>query len=288
MPITINSRILLSVASIAAAAALLIGATFAFFSDNETSQNNVFTAGSLDLKVDSESHYAGLTCTNDVWVEDQTGQSTRPDLIGDPCDGTWSQTDLGPQHKFFNLSDLKPGDNGENTISLHVIDNDAWGRLVINDVQDLENTFLEAELDSGNDPDGVTSGELRETLLFSIWLDDGATPGFQGKGNDAGEGNNIQDEGELTLVSQGTVDEGGETHNIWLGLQAAYTEANCDNPTPCPGLMSDGRLVESTTYYFGIDWELPSSVGNEVQTDSLGADMTIEVVQHRNNTSQTF
>lgn len=49
MPININSRILLSVASIAAAAALVIGSTFAFFSDSETSSNNVFGAGTLDL-----------------------------------------------------------------------------------------------------------------------------------------------------------------------------------------------------------------------------------------------
>src|SRR3990167_6946670 len=49
MGININSKILLSVASIAAAAALVIGATFAFFSDEETSNDNLFSAGTLDL-----------------------------------------------------------------------------------------------------------------------------------------------------------------------------------------------------------------------------------------------
>lgn len=47
----INSRILLSVASIAAAGALIIGATFAFFSDTATSSDNSFSTGILDLKI---------------------------------------------------------------------------------------------------------------------------------------------------------------------------------------------------------------------------------------------
>lgn len=277
MHIAINSRILLSAASIAAAAALIIGATFAFFSDTETSSGNTFAAGTLDLKVDYDCYY------------------NKP-ADGDPnCPfepNSWTETDLGPEHKFFNFDDIKPGDFGEGTISLHVIDNDAWGRLVISNVSDLENTFLQAELDTGND-DGVASGELQENLVFSIWLDEGATPGFQGKENDQTEGNNIQDGNEPTLVTQGTVDLAGETHNIWDGLAAAYSLHGCTTVDgnasgDCPGLAQDGRLVGSITYYFGIAWTLPGSVGNEVETDSLGADMTIEAVQHRNNPSQTF
>ena len=54
MGININSKILLSVASIAAAAALVIGATFAFFSDEETSSDNVFASGTLDLKLSDD------------------------------------------------------------------------------------------------------------------------------------------------------------------------------------------------------------------------------------------
>ena len=49
-----NSRILLSAASIAAAGALIIGATFAFFSDTETSSGNILTAGTIDITVDGE------------------------------------------------------------------------------------------------------------------------------------------------------------------------------------------------------------------------------------------
>lgn len=48
----INSRILLSAASIAAAGALVAGATFAFFSSTATSTGNVFASGTLNLLVD--------------------------------------------------------------------------------------------------------------------------------------------------------------------------------------------------------------------------------------------
>ena len=307
MGITINSKILLSVASIAAAAALVIGATFAFFSDEETSTGNTFTAGELDLKIDAQAHYAGLTCTDGVWVEDEEGQSTRPDLIGDGCDGTWSEKDLvAGEDKFFNLVDIKPGDSGENTISLHVYDNDAWARFVITDVSDLENTFLQAELDSNND-DGVTSGELQENLEFSIWLDEGVTDGFQcspdpGQPGVAGcyaditEGDNVyQPQTEPQLASPGPLDQGGETHDIWTALALVYQGQGCqgsgrldDGTTTCPGLNADGRLIASITYYFGLSWNLPGDVGNEALTDSLSATLRFDAVQHRNNPGQTF
>ncbi len=45
-------RILISFSIIAVVAAIVVGGTSAFFSDAETSSGNVFTAGSIDLKID--------------------------------------------------------------------------------------------------------------------------------------------------------------------------------------------------------------------------------------------
>lgn len=47
----INSRIALSLASIAAAGALVAGATFAFFSDQATSDDNTFSTGNASLLI---------------------------------------------------------------------------------------------------------------------------------------------------------------------------------------------------------------------------------------------
>jgi predicted ribosomally synthesized peptide with SipW-like signal peptide len=271
--------------SIVASLALVAGATFALFSDSETSEDNIFTAGSLDLQVDYDCYYNQLA----------NGDPNCPWDVS-----SWQRTDLGVEHKFFNFDDVKPGDFGEGTISLHVFDNDAWGRMVINDVQDLENTCTTQETEAGDTTCTAANdeGELRENIPFSIWLDDGATAGFQCGSTesqhgpcpaDTEEGDNLHQEGELTLVTPGNVDLGGETHNIYEGLAAAYVDAGCtqvDGNTaggPCHGLAQDGRMLGSVTYYFGIDWEIDESVDNSIQTDSLGADIAFEVEQHRNN-----
>lgn len=46
-----NTKILLSVATLAASGVLVVGATFAFFSDSGTSNNNIFNSGTLDMKL---------------------------------------------------------------------------------------------------------------------------------------------------------------------------------------------------------------------------------------------
>lgn len=68
-------KILLSLLGIAVIATVVtIGATGAFFSDTETSEGNVFTAGSIDLKVDhTKQTYNGVDCqTCDVTVKSDT------------------------------------------------------------------------------------------------------------------------------------------------------------------------------------------------------------------------
>jgi len=323
IPLNINSRILLSGAAILAAAALIIGATLAFFSDTETSEGNILQAGGLDLKIDSEAHYAGLVCEEDegndgpnfIWVDDNPSSTTRPDLVDKECSGTWEETDLGPEHKFFDLSDIKPGDEGEVTVSLHVFDNDAWGRLVINDILDEDNGCTEPESEDAGDVtcNGDPDGELQENLLFRIWLDEGLINGFQCSSPerearceaDPEEGDNIWQEttivnqqsvpAEPQLVAPGTLDEGGEILNIWQGLQVAYGLQGCvgsgdpdDRTTTCIGLTPDGHMIGSVTYYFGLAWELPDDVEDIVQTDSLQADMRFEIEQHRNNPGPPF
>src|SRR3989344_4514633 len=101
MAITSVVRILASIAMILFAGAVTAGAKGGFFSDAETSTGNTFTAGSIDLQIDNESY-----------VTDANG-----DLVFNT--GTsWGLSDLTNQH-FFSFTDLKPGDIGEDTISVH-------------------------------------------------------------------------------------------------------------------------------------------------------------------------
>lgn len=66
-------KILLSAAVIIPVLALVIGGTIAFYNDTETSSGNIFTAGSIDLKVDHlKQTYNGVdckTCDVEVWSD---------------------------------------------------------------------------------------------------------------------------------------------------------------------------------------------------------------------------
>ncbi|MFA4936989.1 MAG: TasA family protein [Patescibacteria group bacterium] len=289
-------KIILGLSVIAAVAAVVVYGTGAFFSDTETSTGNTFTAGAIDLKVDNTCYYNEIAdgTPSCPMIRDEKG-----DIIT-----TWKATDLGPMHKFFWFKDVKPGDFGEDTISLHVIDNDAWGRLVINKVGDYDNDCTEPEDNDSTDEtcgsDINGEGELRSNTNFMVWLDQGMIPGFQNNDPenpgiyDEFEGDNIQqEEYEPTLITPGTIDfPDGEVWYLAQGLQGAYYQYCYDEDVSsdghndydlCHGLAEDGRMVGSVTYYFGVGWQVPYEVGNEVQTDSFGADMTVEVQQYRNN-----
>lgn len=47
-----NKRLLLSIATVVASSALVAGATFAYFTDSGTSNDNIFAAGNVDLQLD--------------------------------------------------------------------------------------------------------------------------------------------------------------------------------------------------------------------------------------------
>lgn len=72
-----NKKILISLSTIAAVAAITVGGTMALFSDTETSTGNIFTAGAIDLKVDhTRQTYNGVdckTCSVDI-MSDTTNQ----------------------------------------------------------------------------------------------------------------------------------------------------------------------------------------------------------------------
>lgn len=70
---------------------------------------------------------------------------------------TWGLKNLTPgTDKFFNITDVKPGDTGETTISFHV-NMDAWLCMDFKNLQNLENGI--------NEPEGhVDVTPLRENL----------------------------------------------------------------------------------------------------------------------------
>ena len=238
-----NKKILVSLSVIAAVAAIAIGGTVAYFSDTETSTGNTFTAGSLDLKVDSTCHY---------WT-DANADGQYEDVV---CDnfGNWSETDLGPAYKFFNFSDVKPGDKGENTISLKPVNNDAYICAYVMNLMNDDNGLTEPEsiVDTTN---GVGNGELQQNIHLKIWKDNG-------DGNDYDPCDNVWEAGEQVLVEDTVIDN---NNGAWFL----------------------GQITGNTKSCLGVAWNVPTTVGNVIQSDKVSADIMFYAEQVRNNPNFT-
>lgn len=138
-------KIILSGSVVVAVAALVVGATIAFFNDTETSTGNIFTAGSIDLKVDS---FGAIYNGDDV------------------DNASWPARNLTDE-KFFTLEDFKPSDIYNRSISTHVASNPAWLCIGATNLDDKENEINEAEDDAGDTTD--PPGELSNNVHVLVW-----------------------------------------------------------------------------------------------------------------------
>ena len=255
-----NTRILTSLVIIGLVSIVLGMGTYAYFSDTETSTGNTFTAGSIDLKIDNHCYLNGEEVS----------------------DCTWDLTDLTDE-LFFNFADIKPGDWGEDTVSIHVYDNDAWVCVIFKNLESSDETCVEPELDVEADCGEDGKGELAENLYFFFWVDMCDEPELN-----ACPGDNIyQPECDIPLMA-------GYASEVLDGR--IYTLA--DSQENNVGGIDGYPLLGSTTYYIGKVWCFGtmnidpetgqitcdgSSVGNEAQTDSLTGDIEFYAVQERNN-----
>jgi len=260
---------------IAAVAAIAIGATTAFFSDTETSTGNTFTAGAIDLKIDNTSYV-----TNNAGVLVQSISTS------------WTLADLTDQ-LFFNFTDLKPGDIGEDTISLHVNNNDAWACMSASITGTPENNQTEPEV-ADDSSSGSNEGELQNALDFAFWADDG---------DNVLENNELlgpANQGIFTGTIQQFVDSSPRiiadpTFNIFTGTPGTPLAGGSDHyigkawcfgtltPTPLTqdNLTTDGPIAPNRV---GTGFTCNgSALGNETQTDGVIGNISFYVEQSRNN-----
>ena len=224
-----KKKILISSVMIVGIVALIIGVTTSFFSDTEVSTGNVFTAGDFDLMIDSTCTYNGQTQTFCTWVE--------KNLDGD---------------LFFNFGDIKPSDSGEDTISFHIIDNDAWLCAEVYNLVNKDNgcrtpETLAPDLTCG-DP-GIGEGELQDNLFFTVWQDTNC--------------DNVLDSGEVVIIQDQPASD------------LVWTIADSTTGNPIPG---------DTTVCYGLAWNVPLVTNNIIQSDSLTGDIKFTAVQARGMT----
>lgn len=200
-------------------------------------------------------------------------------------------------HKFFDFIDLKPGDFGEDTISIHVGSNDAWMCAAARITADLDNDITEPEDEAttagGDNLDGTTDGDLDSEVFFAFWIDDG---------------DNVYEPGQGTGGSPETIFLEGPLSGLGQSGQIALAQPILSGPsalggTPIPGdstfyigkawcfgdmdssnLTQDGLNTVKPTDIRGTGFTCNGAlVGNLAQTDSVQGDMQFYAVQARNN-----
>ena len=216
-------KILLSISSILFAGAILAGGTGAFINSQNTSTGNTFATGVIELKIDNESYV-----TDDAGV-----------LVYSPST-SWVLSPL-PGKLFFNFPDLKPGDVGEDTISLHVNTNNAWACMNVKITATPENGQSEPEAVVDQTIE-VNSGELQKHLYFVFWADDG---------------DNVYEKREK-IFKEGLVND------IWDGQNWALA----DSKTNVWG--GGGPLPANTVKYIGKAWCFGELTKNPVDQDGKG------------------
>lgn len=223
-----NTRVLLSLMIIGFVGVGLGSSTMAMFNDSENSNNNQFTAGELDLRVD--------------WNESYNGENIETqELTNDPG-------------AIFEIGDMKPGDKGEATVSLHLEDNPGWIWMNIDQTANWDNACTDPEHEA-EDGNCGSVGELDEELELAVWADDG---------------DNIK-QGDENMIFEGT---------------AAELEAQSDS-----GILLDGNPSTNQTApfsgdetgYIGIKYKIPLETGNRIQGDSLKYDISFYTEQRRHN-----
>lgn len=293
-------RIFGSIGTIAVISAALVGGTGAFFSDTEQSSGNTFAAGVIDLTIDNDSYYNRNRCAIDAQDIDTDlnvteylwqGIASYP-VPGTNCSTSFPASDLGQGLLFFNFADLKPDDEGEDTISIHGGTNDAYACMDVVLTSNDDRSSNEPELDSGDiaeDINNTWDGELAQTLQMLWWADDGD--------NVLEDNESILSGGVQTIANLAStsgpfsVALADATHNVWAsttpgvipGGQIRYVaKAWCFgtlaaaplpagqgvSPSAAPGVTCDG-----------------TGLGNGTQTDGLTLDVAFRAVQARHNTA---
>lgn len=251
---------------------MAIGATMSYLSDTETSAGNSFTAGAIDLKVDNESYYNGETFAGT----------------------TFGPSDLDNGLLIINFKDLKPDDEGEDTISLHVNNNDAWlcMDMALTSDDDISSNTPELKVDDPEDRNNTWDGELGDLAQMVWWVDDG---------------DNVLEQGE-TLLSNGA-----QTVNSFFGSDKTFSADLADSTTNV-WTGTPGPAKGSETYYIGKGWCFGNmtlnpvapgnydspigpqgsgfscegrQLGNESQTDGVTMDIAFRAIQARHNPNYT-
>lgn len=240
-------KTLAGIATIGAAGAGAGLGTSALFSDEESFEDNVITAGTLDMSVT-----ASIEAANDYWEN----QVNLDDL---------TVTADGEVETGLEVEDVKPGDWGVICFDFGVDGNPAYIQTTTANLVNNENglTEPEAEVDSSGGDPGEGNGELQDAMIAEVY-------------NEHDDSNPNSDDPRDHVSGLDPITPQDST------VQETY-EAFEDGAI----MSDDEGPLEVGSGEDGVGWCLllwiPEDVGNEIQGDSLSFDLIFNAEQVRNN-----
>jgi predicted ribosomally synthesized peptide with SipW-like signal peptide len=318
-------RLLAGLGTIGVASAGAGLGTTAYFSDQETFEDNALTAGEFDLTVDWQVTYTGpdgfeyVTASPDEFRNDGIDALARTrfgtpitggDGVRDPlfsrselAENLFETTDAdltGPQREqvesvfrsqfadvpqdlaeagpILDLDDVKPGDSGTVSVSLHLFDNPGYVWMNGGLVEARENDVTEPEAgddDEAGPRDEVSTGldndvELLDEIRVTLWYDE--------------DGDATVGDDEPVLLGGNAAPTANPTLRQVLELLSTGTGIPLDGEGAVDvGAAGRACFANSTTYYVGFRWELPVDHANEVQSDGVTFDLGFYAEQCRHN-----
>jgi len=238
--------------------------TTALFSDEESFANNSIQAGELDLFVD-------------YWTSVDQGQAT-----GETGSTTGSGTIQGEGTATgeYVINDLKPGDSGKLVFCPKIVDNPAWLWVGSSGVTDYENGQTEPEADIDNTgggsldtpQSGEGEGELSEAIQVTVsYCELGPEPGEEVGPDDFEVIRELNNPEDYTLA------------DLVMELKKGFPVDGDDGTSGLQAYPSSPNNSTQAGPCLCIEWELPIEVGNEIQSDGVGFDITFAAQQRRNN-----
>lgn len=235
--------------------------TTAFFSDEESFDGNTLTAGELDLFVHVD------------YEEDQGIFGSYSTPSGTFINGNVVGGEPEGEPLRIEVEDLKPGDSGEGKFCFSIVFNPAYmwmcGELTSNEQNGTtgpEETALMEQF--GEVPD---DGQLADAMEIAMSYCD--TDGTVGEQIIAGSLRSVMD-----ALSKGVPLYGDGNDDGIIANRAAFE--GVDEP------FVDGEPNTAETCVC-FEWEVPTSVGNEIQTDSVTFDFSFYAEQERHNDGLT-
>lgn len=279
-------KILISMMTIALVAALIGGGVYAWFNDPETSSNNAFQAGTLDLTIDSGNTDVNMFTLTDKKPGDDDGGSPGTvalknigSITGDltiatgavtntESTGTTGTADSGDTTTLVDAALTQADDYWIGyTLAITAGTNSGESRLVTDFDADTDTVTVASAFTAAIDSSSVYSlhtehevdgdtGEMGAELDIAMWLDVGGAAGSYDDGTDIG------------LKSDGNIYTSGALQFAAIDDYASLTWTDCHT-----------GMAQNAEVDFYVEWQIDSIVENTIQGDSVSVGFTFTLEQ---------